>query len=56
MRIAMTKPLFAWDEIEDSPSLQTIEEFLQSVPDARLLASLRSRRGKGRNDYPVTVL
>ncbi len=56
MRVAVTKPLFAWDCLEDSPSLNTIREFLQSVPDAELLASLKRGRGRGRDDYPVSVL
>ena len=56
MRIAMTKPLFAWDCLEDSPSLRTIREFLESLPDEKLVASLRRRRGRGRNEYPVWVL
>lgn len=56
MKIAITKPLFAWDALEDSPSLQTLREFLATIPDARLLDSLRSARGKGRDDYPVSVL
>ena len=56
MRIAMTKPLFAWDCLEDSPTLKTIRELLESLPDGKLLESLRCRRGKGRDDYPVSVL
>ena len=56
MRIAITKPLFAWDCLEDSPSLKTIRELLAAIPDGKLLESLRSSRGKGRNDYPVHVL
>ena len=56
MRIAITKPLFAWDCLEDSPSLQTTGRFLEAVPDGKLLESLRRARGKGRNDYPVHVL
>lgn len=56
MLIATTKPLFAWDALEDSPALQTIRAFLQAIPDARLLASLHAARGRGRDDYPVTVL
>jgi hypothetical protein len=50
------KPLFDWDSLEDSPSLQTIKDLLASLPDAKLLDSLRTARGKGRNDYPVHVL
>lgn len=56
MIIHQTKPLFAWDELEDSPSLQTVKELLAALPDAKLLESLRVARGKGRNDYPFTVL
>ncbi len=50
------KPLFAWDCLEDSPSLQTIRDLLAALPDGKLLNSLRAARGKGRDDYPVSVL
>jgi hypothetical protein len=53
MRVAVTKPLFAWDCLEDNPSLRTIREFLRAIPDGRLLESLRSHRGRGRDEYPV---
>ncbi|MBV8487719.1 MAG: transposase [Planctomycetaceae bacterium] len=56
MKIAITKPLFAWDALEDSPSLQSLRVLLESIPDQPLLASLRAARGKGRDDYPVEVL
>jgi DDE family transposase/transposase-like protein DUF772 len=56
MIIHAAKPLFAWDELEDSPSLQTIKGLLAALPDTKLLNSLRTARGKGRNDYPVHVL
>jgi len=56
MRIAITKPLFAWDCLDDSPNLQTVRDFLAALPDARLLESLRRWRGRGRDDYPVSVL
>jgi hypothetical protein len=56
MVIPAAKPLFAWDELEDSPSLRTIKELLDALPDAKLLNSLRNARGKGRNDYPIHVL
>ena len=50
------KPLFDWEELEDSPSLQTIKDLLATLPDGKLLDSLRRARGKGRNDYAVHVL
>jgi Transposase DDE domain/Transposase domain (DUF772) len=56
MRIAMAKPLFAWDELEDSPSLGTLRRLLELLPDGKLLAALHAARGKGRDDYPVSVL
>ena len=56
MRIAVTKPLFAWDCLQDSPNLKTIREFIRSVPDTKLLDTLRQRRGHGRDDYPISVL
>lgn len=56
MRIHVTRPLFAWDALEDSPSLLTVRRFLESVPDAGILNVLRQMRGRGRNDYPVHVL
>src|SRR6201997_3467607 len=56
MIIHAAKPLFAWDCLEDSPSLQTIKDLLALLPDGKLLNSLRFARGKGRNDYPVSVL
>ena len=56
MRIAATKPLFAWDALEDSPGLRTVREFLEGLPDAKLLAALDRWRDRGRDDYPVRVL
>ena len=56
MIIHATNSLFAWDCLEDSPSLQTIKDLLATLPDGKLLHSLRVARGKGRNDFPVTVL
>ena len=54
MHIAVTKPLFAWDCLEDSPSLGTVRRFLEALPDGKLLESLRRHRGRGRDDYSVT--
>jgi hypothetical protein len=56
MRIHVTKPLFAWDCLEDSPTLKTLQQLLDTLPDEKLLASLEAARGRGRNDYPVRVL
>jgi hypothetical protein len=56
MHIAITRPLFAWETLEDSPSLGTIQQLLASLPDAPLLDGLRRHRDRGRNDYPVHIL
>jgi len=56
MIIAITRPLFAWDVLEDSPSLSSIRLLLEAIPDQALLQSLRAARGKGRDDFPVEVL
>jgi len=56
MRIPVTGSLFAWDCLEDSPSLRTVRDFLAALPDAKLLVALRKWRGRGRDDYPVTAL
>jgi hypothetical protein len=56
VKIAISKPLFAWDALEDSPALQSLRRLLEAVPDHALLESLRNARGKGRDDYPVEVL
>jgi len=56
MQVAVTKKLFPWETLEDSPSLQTVEDFLASLPDGKLLAGLRQWRGRGRDDYPVPGL
>jgi hypothetical protein len=56
MRITVTKPLFAWDCLDDSPTLKTIQQLLEIIPDQALLQSLENARGKGRDDYPVRML
>jgi hypothetical protein len=56
MRVSIQKPLFAWDCLEDHPTLATIKKLLETIPDQSLLEGLRAARGKGRDDYPVHVL
>jgi hypothetical protein len=56
VRIAWTKPLFAWDCLDDHPTLKTLALFLASVPDGKLLEALRCHRGRGRDDHPVHQL
>jgi hypothetical protein len=56
MRLTTQHALFAWDALEDRPSLQTIGTFLEVLPDAALLAALHRWRRKGRDDYPIRSL
>lgn len=56
MKININKRLFAWDDLEDSPTLKTIKQLLDILPDETLVNSLQQARGKGRGDYPVQVL
>jgi hypothetical protein len=56
MRIPAAQPLFAWGYLDDCPTLATIRDFFDTVPDQALLASLRTARGHGRDDYPVQRL
>ena len=56
MIIHATAPLFAWAELEDFPSLATLRDFLDAVPDQALLDGLRVARGHGRDDFPVERL
>jgi hypothetical protein len=53
MLIHAAQPLFAWGELEDCPTLATIRDALQAVPDQQLLDGLARARGHGRDDYPV---
>jgi hypothetical protein len=56
MLLHATEPLFAWGELEDCPTLATIRDLLQTLPDERLLEGLRAARGHGRDDYPLARL
>lgn len=56
MRISVTQPLFAWECLEDSPTLRTIKQLLEVIPDASLVDSLQAARGKGRDDYAIRTL
>ncbi len=56
MQLANCQPFFAWDALEDNPSLGASKRLLAAIPDAPLLDSLRQARGHGRDDHPVGVL
>ena len=56
MQIHAADPLFAWGRLEDHPTLATIRDFLDAVPDRELLDGLHAARGKGRADYAIPLL
>jgi hypothetical protein len=56
MNVTDTQPLFAWAALEDSPSLGTIRRCLEAIPDGSLRQGLCLARGRGRDDYPVSLL
>lgn len=55
MKIQITRRLFTWDDLEDSPTLKTLKQLLEVIPDESLLDSLETARGHGRNDGPLAV-
>jgi hypothetical protein len=56
MRIHAAQPVFAWGCLDDCPTLVTIRDFLDTLPDQALLDGLRAARGHGCDDYPVERL
>ncbi len=42
MKVQLTKPLFAWDCLEDSPSLKTVRQFLEAIPEVSLAYQVTS--------------
>ena len=56
MRLTTTGKLFNWDSLDDSPDLTALKLLLELLPDERLLAALRLRRFRGRNDYGIATL
>ena len=56
MFVHVTQPLFAWEALEDNPSLKSIKALVDAIPDGKLIESLEQARGRGRNDYPIHVL
>jgi hypothetical protein len=56
MQLMAIQSLFPWATLDDSPSLGTIQRCLEAIPDAALLQGLRTARGRGRDDYSVSVL
>lgn len=56
MKVYANDTLFPWKRLDDCPSLKTVAQVMESVPDGRLIEGLKRTRGRGRNDYPVKTL
>jgi hypothetical protein len=56
MKIPATAPLFAWNCLQTSPTLSTLRDLLEALPDRELLDALRAHRGRGRDDYSIETL
>ena len=50
MRIEITKPLFAWECLEDSPCLKSVKLFLDAIPDGPLLVGVWGLPARGKRD------
>ncbi len=48
--------LFSWDDVERLPELGRLEFVLDQLPDAELVGALEARRGRGRDECPVSAM
>ena len=48
--------LFSWDDVERLPELKRLGFVLDNLPDGDLVAALEARRGRGRDEYPVSAM
>ncbi|MBP7866802.1 MAG: hypothetical protein KA419_12725 [Acidobacteria bacterium] len=53
MAMRAQNDLFSWDFIEEMEDIKRTRLVLENLPDEGLVRTLESRRGQGRNDYPV---
>ncbi len=56
MAIIPRRSLFSWKNVESKSDLDRLRLVLEALPDEALMVQLESRRGKGRNDYPVRAI
>ncbi|GIW92840.1 MAG: hypothetical protein KatS3mg110_0881 [Pirellulaceae bacterium] len=52
MQIPNLRPLFAWDTLEDSPTIRTLREFLTSIPDEEVSRISGEIPGQGAERLP----
>ena len=56
MTASQTSIWFSWDQVDDLPDLGRLDRVLSCLPDGEIIAALSTRRGRGRNEYPVAAL
>lgn len=56
MAIIHRQSLFCWKNVESESDLNRLRLVLESLPDEALMFKLETRRGKGRDDYPVRAI
>lgn len=53
MAIILHQHLFSWNDIDASSDLARLQLVLEHLPDEEIVQELESRRGNGRDTYPV---
>ena len=56
MAIISQHSLFRWQEIEELGDLERLQLLFENIPDEPLMRELETRRGNGRDDYPIRPL
>ena len=56
MAIVPQKSLFGWKEIDELGDLERLVLLLETLPDAKLIETIRIERYRGRKDYPVDAV
>lgn len=56
MAIIPQRPLFDWAQIDQLGDLERLRLVLEYMPDESLMGALQTKRGKGRDDFPVRAM
>lgn len=48
--------LFSWDDVEELSDLSRLELVKQYLPDGEIIKALQTKRGRGRNEFPVEAM
>ena len=48
--------LFSWDDVDRLPELRRLGFVLDNLPDGPVVAALEAKRGRGRDEYPVSAM